>query len=163
MKKLYLLRHAHAEEAAQGPMGDNERFLSARGLAEAETVGDFMRGNGIFPDFVLSSTSIRTVQTARTVFGRIFREEGQKVRSSFDRVLYLAPANIILQQIETVPDDVTALLVVAHNPGIAELAEFLGCPSGQFVPATLAMFSVPDAGWNDIGPDTVRMEKLFAP
>ncbi len=65
MKTLYLLRHATAANAAPPQMSDYDRTLSAKGIREAQTVGRYMKSNKMLPDFVLSSSALRTTQTAR--------------------------------------------------------------------------------------------------
>jgi phosphohistidine phosphatase len=166
MKTLYLLRHAHAEEAAPLPLGDHERILSARGEAEAEAVATFLGTRGAFPSFVLSSTALRALQTVRIVYGALLSEPGQRVASQIDRTLYLAPAATLLEHIAETEDNVPCLLVVAHNPGIVELVDTLsgGTLSDHttgFPTATLAAFQVSAKHWRDLSPKTAKLETVF--
>lgn len=167
MKTLYLLRHAAAEQNAPAPFTDHERALSPEGEAEAGAVGEYLRALP-FPAQVLSSSSVRTLQTVRAVYGRILKDEGQKVFSHFDRKLYLAPADLLLDAIRATDDINDVLLVAAHNPGVAELAHILSRGAladhtQDFVPATLAVFSVDAKSWGDVAPGAVALKDVFTP
>jgi phosphohistidine phosphatase len=115
------------------------------------------------PDFVLSSSSVRTLQTMRIVFAGLLREEGLKIASHVDRALYLAPASIIQRQVEWMEDRVNNLLVIAHNPGVGELAQYLGCARRDFPTGALAVFRSDVEHWKDFGPHTARFEGVFTP
>ena len=70
MRKLILLRHAHAESAAPG-QPDRERPLSGEGLAEAEAAGRWLKAHGHVPDRILCSQANRTLQTLEQVLGTL--------------------------------------------------------------------------------------------
>lgn len=165
MKTLYLLRHAHTVSAAPPLMGDHERFLSPQGVAEAEAVGAFMQARRLYPDFVLSSSSVRTIQTARLVFGVLFREAGLKVNSHFSREFYQAPAARLLAEIQSLDDSIGSALVVAHNPGVSDLAMTLGGEDRfeRYDPATLTVLKMGGESWRGFAPDAVRVDYVFAP
>ena len=168
MKRLYLLRHAEASPAPALPMGDFERLLTTDGARAAARVGDFMKAENYIPDFVVSSAAIRTVQTTREVVARLMTEPGMRVSSHVERGLYLASAQRLLSQIAEADDGVSAMLVVGHNPGVAELAQALshGTLSDHatdYPCATLAVFSADVGHWADFGGDGVRLEKVFTP
>jgi phosphohistidine phosphatase len=162
MKTLYLLRHAHTVAAAPPLMGDYERILSPQGSEEAMAIGRYMLKNGIFPDFVLSSSAVRTLQTARLIFSVLFNTANIKVASSFERSLYQASAAKILSEIHDIAPTVEKLLVVAHNPGVAQLAEFLGSREfGNYQPATLSVFTCDCSSWEDLSPDTAEFKEIL--
>lgn len=162
MKTLYLLRHAHTFAAAPPLLGDHERILTPQGTKEALAVGRFMQGNEFFPDFVLSSSSVRTIQTARLIFGTLFTQVGAKIASHFDRKLYQASAEALLGEIQGMDDSIGKLLVVAHNPGIAELAGSLG-HIDSYAPATLTVFKSGCKSWAEFSPDTAKLDQVFLP
>jgi phosphohistidine phosphatase len=167
MKTLYLLRHAEAE--ASGGFADNDhgRLLSARGRIEARAVGDYMKTNGLTPDLVMGSDSLRTVSTARQVIEGIFGNEKSPVKTHFDRALYLAPADALLAHIHAVAANVSQLLIVAHNPGLSELAAYLDADGADemqgFPPATLAVYRTAAADWALAAPDNTQMTGFFTP
>ncbi|MBI3440853.1 MAG: histidine phosphatase family protein [Proteobacteria bacterium] len=162
MKTLYLLRHAHSLPAAPRLMGDYERILSPQGIEESRLIGRFMQERGICPEFVLSSSSVRTIQTAQFIFGTLFSKVGLKVSSHFDRHLYQASAQTLLSEIKKTDSTINHLLVVAHNPGVADLAMTLGDVQ-DYAPATLTIFKAECQNWSEFSPDDVQLEQVFSP
>jgi phosphohistidine phosphatase len=73
------------------------------------------------PERVLCSSSRRTRETLEAMLPQLPRGLAVVI----DRELYLAGPEAILARIADVDDRVRTLLVVGHNPGIAELAEQL--------------------------------------
>lgn len=167
MKTLYLLRHAEAEASSGFADNDHGRLLSARGRIEARAVGDYMKTNGLQPDLILGSDSIRTVSTGRLAMEGIFGNEKSPVKVQYDRKLYLAPADALLAHIHAVPAAVSQLLLVGHNPGLAELAVYLDIESAfdleGFAPATLAVYHMAADDWALIAPDNTNMKTFFTP
>lgn len=65
--QLYLLRHAHAGDAAKWTGPDAERPLSPKGRRQAERLGMFLSERGFAPDAIVTSPKIRARQTADLV------------------------------------------------------------------------------------------------
>lgn len=164
MKTLYLLRHAHALAEAPPMLGDHERVLSAKGAQEAENLGLFMKEQDILPDYILSSSSVRTIQTARIVMSSVFDTEGRRIDTRFDRSLYLADPGTIISTIREVNEDYENLLVIGHNPGMAELAHHLSHGTvKEFPPCTFAVFETTAEGWDDFDTGKIELKKVFIP
>lgn len=164
MKTLYLLRHAHAAPEAPPLMGDHERILTGKGAEEARKVAAYMKTHGIFPDYVLSSSSVRTLQTVRIIMGVLFDEEGRKIETRFDRTLYLANPSMIIKDIRETSDTHDHLLVVGHNPGIAELALHLSHDEvHEFPTAALAVFETDAGTWDAFDLGKLKLKEVFTP
>ncbi|RJU02017.1 histidine phosphatase family protein [Arthrobacter frigidicola] len=117
LKRLMLLRHAKAEWGAG--VADHERSLSSRGHLDAPLAGRWMVENDAVPDLILCSTALRARQTCTWVS----KELGDKGPTpKLEEGLYAARAVEILALINAVPSTVTSLLVVAHMPGVQDLA-----------------------------------------
>ncbi len=110
--KLILLRHAKAEWG-DGTGDDHDRGLSRRGLDAAPRVGAWLQANGHVPDLILCSTARRTRETT----ARLGLDD---VRCEFFDRLYCASAEVILKLAAERRGG--TLLIVSHNPGIAEAA-----------------------------------------
>jgi phosphohistidine phosphatase len=166
MKTLYLLRHAHSDSAEPG-QDDHDRGLSARGEQESDNVGAFMKEQGLVPDALFCSTSVRTKETVRLSFARIFRPGKDGIMSRYDRSFYLAPLDVLVEEIRDADDHFSRLLVVGHNPGLEDLAEKLAVAGGQsigkFPPSALAAFTCEIEGWRDFSAKTCKLKKLFMP
>lgn len=156
MKTLYLMRHADTE-TVQPDGSDHGRILTDKGRRQATTAAEFLNGSAFPPTHVIASDASRTKETAKIVKkGDIF----------FSRDLYLAPAAKLLTALQAVEQHHDSLLVVAHNPGIAELAAHLSSDHPDvedFPPATLAVFTVETDDWYTLEPETAFLQKVYRP
>ena len=142
MKTLLLIRHA---EAGWGDFGQNdmERTLTSRGLMQADDMAKRLKEKQLVPDRVCSSTAIRAEMTAQRLF------EHHAIQ--WDKSLYLAEPDMMLQQIKAADDDVQTLAIVAHNPGISALADALSSESVHgMAPCTVAVLPWDVQQWSDI-------------
>lgn len=115
MKKIYLLRHAQALPA--DGIKDIKRTLSPNGMQDAKALGKYMLKKEYKPDFILCSPSTRTRQTCENVMQSI-----GETKKEYPEILYNGSAGDILNLIQNVNDDYNSVLVVAHIPGIFEIA-----------------------------------------
>ncbi|WP_028047852.1 histidine phosphatase family protein [Cellulomonas sp. URHE0023] len=141
-RSLILLRHAKAEHPER--VTDIQRPLSLVGRRQAGQVGAALAADGMVPDLVLCSASVRTRQTwelARATLGST-----PDVR--FEEGIYYAGARELLEIVREVSDDVRTLLVVGHEPTVSHLAAALAGPESD--PATVARVraGVPTASWS---------------
>jgi phosphohistidine phosphatase len=141
--QFIIVRHAHAEwPDFHG--ADFDRPLTGRGLADAHAAGRAIRAAGHRPALLLASPAYRTRQTAE-----ILAEELQLPASSvrFVDALYNATASTLQDEVRRVADG-ALVLVVAHNPGVSNLARLLSddpeTPSCQ--PAEWRMLQLPERG-----------------
>ena len=151
MDRLILFRHAKAEsEALSGD--DYDRALATRGRREAREMGDQLAALGFKPDLVLVSPALRTRETWELAEEAL---PGAEVR--FEPSLYNAEAGAIRRLAEQSGEGRGVVLVVAHNPGLQELAlrlmmegaapaSFLVRVQRKFPPAAVAVFHFDAAG-----------------
>ena len=92
----------------------------------------------------------------------LFKKIGARISSHFDRQLYLADSAKILADIRTMDASIDQLLVVGHNPGIADLALALG-DIKNYAPGTLATFKADCKIWSELSPANVTLDKVFVP
>ena len=118
--KLILLRHAKSDWSTPG-QPDRDRPLNARGRAASARMGTWLRSRGHLPDRILCSDAARTRET---LAGLGLPEAGTELRPD----LYDASAETILAAAAAVEAEggVACLLVVGHNPGMAQAAR-LAC------------------------------------
>lgn len=115
-RTLLLMRHAKSDYPPD--VADHDRPLAPRGVRQAGLAGDWLRANEPVIDFVLCSTATRAQQTLLNT------GIGAKVR--YSERLYAATPGMVIEEINTVDDDVSTLLVVGHEPTISALALALG-------------------------------------
>jgi len=162
MKRLWLLRHASAENDAP----DSRRRLSERGEEEARRVADRWADTQHTPDLVLSSPARRARATAEIATASLAPAPPRQL----DESLYLASPDAILRAIGTVAPSCAGLLVVGHNPGLADLASDLGGGAAAhelrslgFPPAALATFELDVDDWTEVDATFAEMVAIRVP
>lgn len=152
-RELILLRHAHAESAKAGG-NDATRPLSARGIAEAEDAGAWLREHRALPARVLCSPALRTRQTLERALG--------EVDAVIEPRIYEATAGALIELIDE-HADAERLLLVGHNPGFetvvallttGQSGDFRGIPPGGIAWLELDGAAEPGAG---------RLKAFWAP
>jgi phosphohistidine phosphatase len=166
-KHLILLRHASAENGAD----DRLRALSRVGEAEAARLsGALMRleERGFRPEIVLSSPARRARETALRLLAGLPRAP----RIEEDETLYLASPGQLLNRLKALPDREPQVLVVGHNPGLAELVQLLVSGGAADVlvraargltPAAFAALRIATARWKDLEPGCAELVEFLRP
>lgn len=117
MRRLMLLRHAKTE--IEAPSGrDVDRRLDARGMADADQIGKWLAQQIDRPRRALVSTAMRAMQTWNGVAAALPQMPDMVEIES----LYGATPTELMRAIHDHGSDATPLMVVAHNPGLHELA-----------------------------------------
>ncbi len=113
-RTLILMRHAKSSWDSPGQR-DHARPLNARGRRSAKAMGDWLREVGQVPDQILCSSAARTRETCALL--------GFDVAADFMDALYHAEPDAMLQALRGATGE--RVLMIGHNPGIAELAQDL--------------------------------------
>jgi phosphohistidine phosphatase len=138
-------------------MDDFDRPLEARGRAAAALIGRHLAKRGVRPDLVLCSPSVRTRETLELVTDEV---GPPPLSTLFEDSLYLAGEDELLERLDEIPDDVASVMLVGHNPGIAELAlglakrgepETLAALQRKFPTGALAELRLAAPRWHDLG------------
>lgn len=166
MKTLTLLRHAKSgwdDPAAR----DFDRPLNPRGRRAARVVAAEMRRLGLAFDRAVASPARRVIETIDEVaatFGPI--------AADFDRRLYLASPETLLEVVRETPDAVERLLLVGHNPGLESLALALAGGRGaplrealelKYPTATVAEIALPAGRWRDVRDGSGELRRFIRP
>ena len=159
MPTLHLLRHAKSDRSA--PVADHERPLNARGRRAAPRIGRLLADTG-GPDVVLTSSAVRARDTAELVAEML--SDTVTVRS--EPALYLADDETLRARLTALDPAVDAALLVAHNPGIGDLAVRLADPADRrritsFPTAALATLEVP--AWATLTDGCARLASFVVP
>ena len=117
MRTIILLRHAKAEQDAPRGGSDFDRVLADKGRKQLKTLPTLFQHCGCTPDVIIASPAARTKETAMAVHA-LFPES----TLIFDPTLYLANADIMLDILNALPATIRSVCIVAHNPGLYELA-----------------------------------------
>lgn len=163
MRRLMLLRHAKTEK--DSPSGlDRDRRLDARGRAEAPQIGRFMTQHRLLPRVALVSPAARTRETALLLGAEL------SPRPSVTEVtdLYGAdPGDLLRVLREEAPAEADSVIIIAHNPGLHELALTLAArennPIDSFPPASLAVFDFTTDEWGKVKPGRGTLARFVTP
>jgi phosphohistidine phosphatase len=168
VKVLYLLRHAKSDWRADG-LPDAERPQSERGIRAAPLVGAAMRKAGIAPALVLCSPARRSIDTWTLLAPELRRQIPVKTMRS----LYLASPSRILAMVRRLPSSLDSVLVLAHNPGLHNLALALAGPDPEpramallrekYPTGALADFRFHVDDWPDLRPGTGQLVRFLRP
>lgn len=153
------MRHARAEPGSQA---DFDRELAVRGHRDAAEAGRWLGDAGFAPDGALVSAARRAAETWMAVCeGGSFELEPE-----YSESLYGAGPETALDLVRETSEDVSALVVVGHNPTMAYLAQLLDDGTGAeeagremaigFPAAALAWFAV-SGPWSALDLATARL------
>jgi phosphohistidine phosphatase len=158
-RRLTLLRHAKSDWP---DVPDHDRPLAKRGRKDAPRIGRWLRTHGYVPEIVICSTALRTRQT----WDLVAPELNGSAEVHFDSRAYAASALTLLYLCRELPDACHAALLIAHNPGIEELAASLGGapePAGlRFPTAAVAVFEFTGA-WSTLAPGQANLLDFTIP
>ena len=171
MKSLCLLRHGHAGRGTGKQ--DLDRPLSAAGVAAAGQIAGILRGTGLLPDLVLCSSAKRAHQTWEALAAGLSADEAAGVILDLREDLYLASETQLLIALRNLPDALSSVLLIAHNPGLHGLARELAGPGSEagavvrlgqdFPPAGLAVLTYDAPDWGKLAPGRARLTRFLAP
>jgi phosphohistidine phosphatase len=121
-RQLILLRHAKSDWP---DVPDRERPLAKRGRRDAPRIGRWLNEQGYRPDVVVCSVARRTRQTWDLVAPEL--DGSPAVR--FEPRAYAASALTLLYLVQELPSRYRTAMLIAHNPGLSELATNLAAPA----------------------------------
>ncbi len=166
MHRLVLLRHAKAAREAGG--GDRQRPLTRRGREDAARVGRYLVEEKLLPNLAVISDAQRTRETLDCVMG----ETGRNFKTLIDPALYLAEDFILMAELHKTPELVQTMLVVGHNPGLADFAlrisgegdaQALAHMEMKFPTSGLAVVELGDTPWAKAEWGAGRLERFVTP
>lgn len=120
MKKIYLIRHAKAENFSPD-LSDFERGLNKKGLKDIQTIASYLALHNISPDIILSSYALRAQETAISLAKRLSFSGEQH----FLEELYYAPYEDVKSIIMAQDKESETLFIIGHNPQLNELTNAL--------------------------------------
>jgi phosphohistidine phosphatase len=171
-RQLILLRHAKSDWP---DVPDAERPLAKRGRRDAPRIGRWLHEHGYQPDVAVVSTAARTRQT----WDLVAPELGGAPAVHFEPRAYEASALTLLYLAQELPARYRTALLIAHNPGLSELATSLAAPPESepesdratdhgrtpaisLPTAAVAVFDFP-GDWPSLTPGHARLISLTTP
>ena len=170
-KRLILMRHAKSSWD-NADVADFERPLSPRGQRVAPLIGTHLTRRKLLPQMVLCSSAKRASSTWELVATSLPVPVAREIRVDHTKALYLAMPREMLKRIQRVPSDVECLLLIGHNPGIADLAGWL-CGGGdqdkrmamakKFPTAAVAVIDFNVGSWEEVEADQGTLVDFTTP
>lgn len=164
MKTLALLRHAKSDWDDIGTR-DFDRGLNDRGRKGAKLIGRHIREYGLNWDVLIASSAERVQRTLEAAL--------PDAEPLFDKRLYLASTDTIVEVIQEMADGADTVLVAGHNPGLQEMLFMLVPPTAEntlfdeaatkYPTATLAVFELDIDDWADLKPDCGKLVHFKRP
>ncbi|MGX7730478.1 SixA phosphatase family protein [Rhodococcus sp. 2H158] len=160
-RTLILLRHG--KSAYPDGVADHERPLAPRGRREAGLAGRWLRAHQPPIDAVLCSSATRARKT--------LAEAAVEISTEFLDDLYEATPGKIVDAIRQVPDDVSTLLVVGHEPVLSATTLLLADDHDsdaarqiieKFPTSAVAVLAV-RGPWHDLGPRGAALVDFHIP
>ena len=121
MKTLTLLRHAKSSWKDTS-LADRDRPLNKRGERDAPVMGQRIQNAGIRPSLIVSSPAVRAWRTAKIV-AKALNYPREFLQREED--LYLASLDDLLDVVMAQDTGFNSVMVVGHNPGLTDFANFL--------------------------------------
>jgi phosphohistidine phosphatase len=121
MKNLTLVRHAKSDWQDTS-LSDRQRPLNARGERDAPEMGRRILDHGIRPSLIIASPATRAWTTAKIIAREITYPVEFLQREDN---LYLASLQDLLDVVVAQDDGFNSLMIVCHNPGLTDFANYL--------------------------------------
>ncbi len=161
MPRLFLLRHAQATGSYD--IDDHQRPLTPYGIEQAKIVAASLPPI----DLTICSSAKRTKMTLD-----VMEEAGSTIQKTIhSNNIYNGTAGDLIAAIQNCTTEKT-LLVVAHNPGIHQLANILANEDESknrellrynYAPATLSVLECPIESWSKLKPAGNKLVNFIAP
>jgi len=119
--RLYLVRHAIAEDRTSGYEDDSLRPLTEKGREKMGKIASGLRKLGVTPDLIVSSPYVRASQTA-SILAKVLKYKEELIYS--DSLVPMGEPDDMIGEInEKYPVD--ELMLVGHEPSMSLLASVL--------------------------------------
>jgi phosphohistidine phosphatase len=145
MKTLTLVRHAKSSWDDDN-LGDRDRPLNGRGERDAPIMGQRIVAAGIRPSLIVTSPAKRARTTAKVIAKQI----GYPIEFlQHENDLYLASLNTLLDVVMAQENEFNNMMIVAHNPGLTDFANYLSPGLTSNLPTAGVMsVSIEQDDWN---------------
>lgn len=159
-KHLYLFRHAEAV-GKESRQEDKARELSQTGVKNSLHMGAWFLEENFHFDLIISSSAMRTEQTA------MLAAEGMKLENPkivLEDILFEASLRQFLDYLNNIEDAYNQVLCVGHNPVISYLTEYLTkAEMEEMSPGSVAIIKFDITSWKEVSGGTGELVKYVTP
>ncbi|WP_375578426.1 histidine phosphatase family protein [Marivirga tractuosa] len=152
MKQLILLRHAKSSWDFPH-LNDYDRPLNDRGKRDAPKMAQWLSSQAINADLIISSGAERAKNTA------IAFQALLNIPLEIDDQLYHAGRSKLLNFIKQTDNSVNSLILVSHNPGLNDLADYLLSGFPDNIPTTgIVSLKLNIQKWSEASPKNASLD-----
>lgn len=153
MKTLLLMRHAKSSWKDK-TLPDIARPLNKRGRRDAPLMGQLLVDQELIPQRIISSSAVRSRQTAEAVLEVIKQASGYEPQVDYQDRLYMAETPEFYDVLRELPDDLERVMLIGHNPGLETLLQLLSDRIESLPTAVVAHVILPIKQWSELNFDT---------
>ena len=159
-RHLTLLRHAKSDWS-DSTLRDFDRPLNKRGNRDAPAMGKLLKEKGLIPDLIISSDAARARSTAAQVALAIGYAADKII---YKHAMYLAAPSTLIQTAIDNSGTANHIMLVAHNPGMTDLANRLSDARLDNLP-TCGVFTVTtdSADWQSLLSQANTFKAFYCP
>ena len=147
MKKLFLVRHATAEDQTM-MIRDFQRELIGKGKTDALAMGKWLVGQDVVPDMLVTSSAPRAYQTALIMADQLKFDSNEIIQKE---ILYDGGPRAYLSTINAISEAFSTVLLFGHNPDITYFAEYLsGADIGSMSKCGIVILDLDGFLWSEV-------------
>ncbi|MCK5391378.1 MAG: histidine phosphatase family protein [Deltaproteobacteria bacterium] len=159
-KTLILVRHAKSSWKDK-TLNDIKRPLNKRGNRDAPKMGQYMAKNKIQPEVIFSSPGLRALTTARLLSLKIDIKPTDII---INEKIYTFDSEDLLNVIKALKDKYEKVMIVAHNPAITDLVNYLSGSKIDNVPTCgVAVLKLPINSWKKVSKNKAKLDSFDYP
>lgn len=143
MKKLLIFRHAKTEP--YGSKIDFNRELTNVGVNQFKSISKRLSGQISSIDLTLFSAARRTTQTF-DVLTQFIKTSSSEARED----MYNSDSSYLKKLIWEIPSDINSVCLIAHNPGMSDLASYMFDESIRLRPGEGMIFQLDVESWSEV-------------
>jgi phosphohistidine phosphatase len=164
-RTIILLRHGKSSWS-DSTLADIDRPIAPRGERASRNLAKYIRRKKIRPALVLCSPALRARETLEAVEASL----GKRCVVEVVPQLYGASEQELLERLQALPEPVSSVMLIGHNPGLQNLA--LGLASqGAYLPqleekfptGALATLVVRSTSWSALGRGDAELVDYVVP
>jgi phosphohistidine phosphatase len=154
VKSLVLVRHAQAEPYSP-VIKDEERELTATGVADASRMGKHLQALEVKPDLIVASPAYRTTTTAQLLAEQLGYDLSN-IR--IEPTLYESSMRNLMAVINGLQEKNGQVMVVSHNPTLTYFAEYLThAEIGTLPTCGSVLIQFENTPWNAVSGNTGKL------
>ena len=153
-KTLILVRHAKSSWKNLD-LDDHDRPLNKRGKRDLPEMGERLKGEIEGPALIISSTAKRATKTAKGLCQAL----GYELDCiKLDAEVFGASKQKLIKVIRSTSNTSDQIMLVGHNPGMAEAADYLSRSKITSMPTcAVAIFKFAIEEWIEVNPSSATL------